>query len=70
MKAIGTGWAHGVHWVDFEAVPAEGERGRLDLSLSGAAAEWASRLRGTRVHLAVGRSRTHAVAVVLLESEP
>ena len=92
MKAVGTGWAHGVRWVDIEtreqtSTVAGAGAGvdriseRLQLSLHGAVAErcreLAERLCGSsegsdaagslQAHLAVGRSRTHAVATVLLE---
>ncbi len=79
MKAVGTGWAHGVRWVDIET-QRDGERGRavsdrLLLKLHGAvgtlADELAARAGGAaRAHLAVGRSRTHAIASVLLEVRP
>jgi len=78
MKAVGTGWARGVRWVDIETQvppgPAE-ERlsDRLVLELHGAVGEIAERLASraggdARAHLAVSRSRTHAVATVLLEA--
>jgi holo-[acyl-carrier protein] synthase len=88
MKAVGTGWAHGVRWVDIEtreqastAAGVDRISERLQLSLHGAVAErcreLAERLCGSsegsdaagslQAHLAVGRSRTHAVATVLLE---
>ncbi len=66
LKAIGTGWAQGARWVDVETV-AGGGPGRLALELRGRAAELAARLGAVTPHLAVGRSRTHALAVVLLE---
>ena len=77
MKAVGTGWARGVRWVDIETRPDSGRAGvvsdRLALTLHGAvgtlAGELAAQVGGTaRAHLAVGRSRTHAVASVLLEA--
>jgi len=82
MKAVGTGWAQGVRWVDIETgvQTSTGEgpgriSDRLQLTLHGAVADrcrqLASRRRGAggtvQAHLAVGRSRTHAVATVLLE---
>jgi holo-[acyl-carrier protein] synthase len=77
MKAVGTGWARGVRWVDIEtSAPAQARAGvsdRLLLVLHGAVARIADDLAtGTggfaTPHLAVGRSRTHAVATVLLEA--
>jgi holo-[acyl-carrier protein] synthase len=71
MKAIGTGWAEGVRWVDIETLPgADRSSERLRLRLRGRAAEHAARRGGLRSHLAVSRSRTHAMAVVLLEDRP
>jgi holo-[acyl-carrier protein] synthase len=71
MKAIGTGWAEGVRWVDIETIPgADRSSERLRLCLRGRAAEHAARRGGRRSHLAVSRSRTHALAVVLLEDRP
>ncbi len=79
MKAIGTGWARGVRWVDIETQP-DGDRGgavsdRLLLKLHGAVRTLADELAAeaggaARAHLAVGRSRTHAIASVLLEVRP
>ena len=72
MKACGTGWARGVRWVDFETrISATGTRdsrsSRLELVLHGRAREIANELGTGRTHVAVSRSRTHALAVVLLE---
>ena len=70
MKALGTGWAEGVRWVDIETVPRPGQnQGLLDLALHGRAAEHAGRWGPVNSHLAVSRNRTHAMAVVLLERE-
>jgi holo-[acyl-carrier protein] synthase len=73
VKAVGTGWAQGVRWLDIEVVPADAsapDPAALSLALRGKVAELAARSGGTRSHLAVARSRTHALAVVLLEGEP
>jgi holo-[acyl-carrier protein] synthase len=71
MKAIGTGWAEGVRWVDIETVPgADRSSERLRVCLHERAAEHAARRGGHRLHLAVSRGRTHAMAVVLLEDGP
>ena len=68
MKALGTGWAKGVRWVDIETVPAasDSETG-LSLHLHGRAGEIARQLGGVP-HLAVSRTRSHALALVLLEA--
>jgi holo-[acyl-carrier protein] synthase len=68
MKALGTGWSQGVRWVDIETVlDAQRPSALLRLQLHGRAAERAVRSGTSGCHLAVSRSRTHAVAVVLLE---
>jgi holo-[acyl-carrier protein] synthase len=70
MKAVGTGWGQGVRWVDIEVVPSPAGAGpELGLLLRGRVAEHAARFGGTRSHLAVARSRTHAFAVVVMEGE-
>ena len=71
MKAVGTGWARGVRWIDIETLPGA-VPGVLGLKLHGRVAE----LAAERAHngedvcaqLAVSRSRSHAMALVLLES--
>jgi holo-[acyl-carrier protein] synthase len=68
MKAVGTGWAKGVRWVDIETVPeSELLSERLGLRLHGAVGQIATRRGSDRLHLAVSRTRTHALALVLLE---
>src|ERR1019366_5664706 len=42
MKGLGTGWAHGVGWVDIEVIREPG--GKPTLKLSGASREIAGRL--------------------------
>ena len=69
MKAVGTGWARGVRWVDIETLPGENPA-ELRLVLHGPVAEHARRLGAARSHLSVARSRRHAFAVVVLEADP
>lgn len=64
MKAVGTGWARGVRWVDIETVT---EGPGLTLRLHGRVAEIAGREGPIRPHLAVAHTRSHALAVVVLE---
>jgi holo-[acyl-carrier protein] synthase len=68
MKAVGTGWAHGVRWADIEVVAPTTAVGPV-LQLHGRVAEIALARGAVRLHLAFSRSRTHALAVVLLEGE-
>ncbi|HKE10365.1 MAG TPA: holo-ACP synthase [Myxococcota bacterium] len=69
MKAVGTGWARGVRWVDIgTCMDPRVPGGSLRLTLSGRVAEVAQELGCTAAHLAVSRTRSHAMAVVLLEA--
>src|SRR5246500_3208456 len=54
MKALGTGWNHGVRWRDLEVARKLG--GRPSLMLHGKAAEFAARLGA--VHTALSLSHT------------
>ena len=67
MKAVGTGWARGVRWLDIETLPGVGGARNLRLALHGPVADHALRLGSTCPHLSVARSRSHAFAVVVLE---
>ena len=72
MKAVGTGFGRGVRWVDIETVPATGAgpgrlSTRLRLKLHGRVAELIAEMGAHEPHLAVSRTRTHALAFVLLE---
>jgi holo-[acyl-carrier protein] synthase len=69
MKAVGTGWARGVRWLDIEALAGLAGAPGLRLELRGPAAEHARRLGAARPHLSVTRSRSHAFAVVVLEGD-
>ena len=70
MKAVGTGWAYGVTWRDIESLAPKGGRfpRAWEIRLTGRAAEIASELGVKRLHLAASRSRTHAMAMVVLEA--
>lgn len=66
-KALGTGLAHGVRWVDVE-VRRDGQ-GRPVLALAGAARAEAEG-RGVRAaHLSLAHDGGYAIAVVVLEGE-
>jgi len=68
MKALGTGWAGGIRWVDIETVSGPSERpDQLSLRLHGRVAELAAE-RNARPHLAVSCTRSHALAFVLFET--
>src|SRR5437867_1346366 len=65
MKALGTGWAQGVGWRDFEVVPARGAPPRL--VLHGRAAALARRRGMARWLLALTHTSESAFASVVVE---
>jgi holo-[acyl-carrier protein] synthase len=68
MKALGTGWAGGVRWVDIETVSEpSASPDHLTLRLHGRVAELAAE-RNAQPHIAVSRTRSHAMAFVLFEN--
>jgi holo-[acyl-carrier protein] synthase len=66
MKAIGTGWNHGVRWRDIEVARKPG--GRPTLILHGKAAEFAAKLGATNIALSLTHTAQQAMAQVILES--
>ena len=65
MKAIGTGWRHGVTWKDFEVV---NERsGRPILVLRGVAREIADRMGFESISISLTHTAEMAYAIVILE---
>jgi holo-[acyl-carrier protein] synthase len=66
MKAIGTGWNHGVRWRDIEVARKPG--GRPTLLLHGKAAEFAARLGAINIALSLTHTKSEAMAQVILES--
>src|SRR5262245_43910261 len=65
MKAIGTGWRHGVRWQDFEV--ANLPSGRPTLRLHGVAAEVAQRLGVQSIQLSITHTAQLGMAHVILE---
>src|SRR3989442_8184894 len=66
MKALGTGWNHGVRWRDVEVCRQPG--GRPTILFHGKAAECAARLGATHVALSLSHTAEQAIAQVILES--
>jgi holo-[acyl-carrier protein] synthase len=66
MKAIGTGWNHGVRWRDIEVARKPG--GRPTLVLHGKAAEFAARLGAVNIALSLTHTAEQAMAQVILEN--
>jgi len=66
MKALGTGWNHGVRWRDIEVVRQPG--GRPTIRFRGKAAEIAAQLGAKNIALSLSHTLEQAIASVILES--
>jgi holo-[acyl-carrier protein] synthase len=66
MKALGTGWNHGVRWRDVEVCRQPG--GRPTLAFHGKAAEFAAKLGTKNIALSLSHTAEQAIAQVILES--
>jgi holo-[acyl-carrier protein] synthase len=66
MKALGTGWSHGVRWVDCEVVRMPG--GRPTIVFHGKAGEVAARLGVKNAALSLSHTAEQAIAQVILEN--
>jgi holo-[acyl-carrier protein] synthase len=66
MKALGTGWSHGVRWRDIEVVREPG--GKPTLKLEGVARSIADRLGTKHIVLTITHSGNLAIAQVIFES--
>ncbi len=66
MKALGTGWNHGVRWQDCEVVRQPG--GRPTIAFHGKAAEFAAKLGVKNTALSITHTAEQAFAQVILES--
>ncbi len=67
MKAIGTGWNHGVTWRDVEVRRAPGSRPTMEFHNK--AGEFFRKLGAARAHLSITHTKDSAMAQVILESE-
>ncbi len=67
MKAIGTGWNHGVTWRDVEVRRAPGRRPTMEFHNK--AGEFFRKLGAARAHLSITHTKDSAMAQVILESE-
>ena len=65
MKAIGTGWRHGVRWQDFEVANLPG--GKPTLRLHGVAAQVAAALGVRAIALSLTHTSEQGMAFVILE---
>jgi holo-[acyl-carrier protein] synthase len=66
MKALGTGWARGVRWVDIEVV--REPSGKPTLKLSGATRAIADRLGVKNIAVTITHDGNTALAQVIFES--
>ncbi len=66
MKALGTGWSHGVRWRDIEVVRAKGQRPTI--RFHGEAAAIAAKLGTKNIALSLTHTSEQALAHVILES--
>ncbi|MGH9686382.1 MAG: holo-ACP synthase [Candidatus Acidiferrales bacterium] len=66
MKALGTGWQHGIRWRDIEVT--REESGKPTLSLTGVAREFAERLGVRHISLSITHSGNLALAQVIFEN--
>jgi holo-[acyl-carrier protein] synthase len=66
MKALGTGWSHGVRWRDIEVVRPKGQRPTLQFH--GEAANISAKLGTKNVALSITHTSEQALAHVILEN--
>ena len=66
MKALGTGWNHGVRWRDCEVTRLPG--GRPTITFHGKAAEFAAKLGAKNAALSITHTAEQAFAQVILGS--
>ena len=66
MKALGTGWRHGIRWRDIEVARERG--GKPTIRLEGVAREFAERLGVKHISLTITHSGNLALAQVIFES--
>jgi holo-[acyl-carrier protein] synthase len=66
MKALGTGWNHGVRWRDCEVVRMPG--GRPTIQFHGKAGEFAAKLGVKNAALSISHTQEQAIAQVILEN--
>jgi holo-[acyl-carrier protein] synthase len=68
FKALGTGWANGIHWLEVEI--SHQPSGKPELLLSGRARELARQLGVTHAVVSISHANRYVVAQVILESNP
>jgi holo-[acyl-carrier protein] synthase len=66
MKALGTGWSHGVRWRDIEVIRPKGQRPTIQFH--GQAAAIAAKLGTRNISLSLTHTAEQALAHVILEN--
>jgi holo-[acyl-carrier protein] synthase len=66
MKALGTGWNHGIRWRDVEVVRPKGQRPTVQFH--GLAAELAQKMGAKNIALSITHTAEQALAHVIIES--
>ncbi|MDQ1408372.1 MAG: holo-[acyl-carrier protein] synthase [Acidobacteriaceae bacterium] len=66
MKALGTGWSHGVRWVDLEVI--REKSGRPTLAIRGEAGNIAARLGVKNIAVSITHTEDQALAQVIFEA--
>lgn len=66
MKALGTGWRHGIRWRDIEVT--REASGKPTLLLSGVARQFADRMSVRNISLSITHSGNLALAQVIFEN--
>jgi holo-[acyl-carrier protein] synthase len=67
FKALGTGWQHGIRWLDVEVIHLP--TGKPELELRGRALELARQLKVARTTISLSHVDHYAVAQVIFESD-
>ena len=67
MKVLGTGWRHGVRWVDIEVTRAPGQAPQV--TLHGASARIAADRGIARIHITITHDAGLAAAVAVAEAD-
>ncbi len=68
LKALGTGWAHGIQWTDVQVVNQQG--GKPNIELDGRAKEISEQLGIREILISISHCRNYAVAYATAIGEP
>lgn len=68
LKALGTGWAHGIQWTDVEVVNAPG--GKPSIVLDGVAKEFGDRMGIAEMMISISHCREYATAYATAVGKP